>query len=135
MGRVKGHCIAFVRSALEVTLGSGPSCCRQLGHATYIESNYPLPANNCSARSTAQHTHHNGRPILVSFLNHTLSHSSIHQDIRTRQNAMQIKGKETDLKLFTSKQVNDTKTEYFSLGIGAVFYHLIIWDCHGPLLT
>lgn len=41
VGRVKGHCIAFVRSAVEVTLSSGPSCCRQLGHATYIESNYP----------------------------------------------------------------------------------------------
>lgn len=39
--RVKGHCIAFVRSAVEVTLSSGPSCCRQLGHATYIDSNYP----------------------------------------------------------------------------------------------
>lgn len=39
--RGKGHCIAFVRSAVEVTLSSGPSCCRQLGHATYIESNYP----------------------------------------------------------------------------------------------
>lgn len=41
VGRVRGHCIAFVRSAAEVTLSSGPSCCRQLGHATYIESNYP----------------------------------------------------------------------------------------------
>lgn len=41
MSQVKGHCIAFVRSAVEVTLSSGSSCCRQLGHATYIESNYP----------------------------------------------------------------------------------------------
>lgn len=41
VGRVRGHCIAFVRSAVEVTLSSGPSCCRQLGHATYIEPNYP----------------------------------------------------------------------------------------------
>ena len=62
VGRVKGRCIAFVRSAVEVTLSSGPSCCRQLGHATYIESNYPcqlitallVPSHSTRAR---MHTH------------------------------------------------------------------------------
>lgn len=56
--RVKGHCIAFVRSAVEVTLSSGPSCCRQLGHATYIESNYPcqlITAQLVPSQSTDTH--------------------------------------------------------------------------------
>lgn len=64
MRRVRGHCIAFVRSAVEVMLSSGPSCCRQLGHATYIESNYPcqlittqlVPSHNTPKRTHA-HTH------------------------------------------------------------------------------
>lgn len=64
MSGVRGHCIAFVRSAVEVMLSSGPSCCRQLGHATYIESNYPcqlittqlVPSHNTPKRTHA-HTH------------------------------------------------------------------------------
>lgn len=58
VGRVKGHCIAFVRSAVEVTLSSGPSCCRQLGHATYIESNYPCQLITAQlVPSLSAHTH------------------------------------------------------------------------------
>lgn len=59
-GGVKGHCIAFVRSAVEVALSSGPSCCRQLGHATYIESNYPcqlITAKSVPSANTHTHTH------------------------------------------------------------------------------
>lgn len=58
-GGVEGHCIAFVRSAVEVTLSSGPSCCRQLGHATYIESNYPcqlITAKSFPSANTHRHT-------------------------------------------------------------------------------
>lgn len=59
MSQVKGHCIAFVRSAVEVTLSSGSSCCRQLGHATYIESNYPhqlMTARPVPSHNTHTHT-------------------------------------------------------------------------------
>lgn len=63
MRRVRGHCIAFVRSVVEVMLSSGPSCCRQLGHATYIESNYPcqlittqlVPSHNTHKCTHAQY--------------------------------------------------------------------------------
>lgn len=55
--RVRGHCIAFVRSVVEVTLSSGPSCCGQLGHATYIDSNYPCqPITTVLVPSHSSHT-------------------------------------------------------------------------------
>lgn len=60
MRGVRGHCIAFVRSAVEVILSSGPSCCRQLGHATYIESNYPcqlISTQLVPSHNTPKHTH------------------------------------------------------------------------------
>lgn len=60
MSRVTGHCIAFVRSAVEVMLSSGPSCCRQLGHATYRESNYPcqlIPTQLVPSHNTLKRTH------------------------------------------------------------------------------
>lgn len=71
MRKVRGHCIAFVRSAVEVTLSSGPSCCRQLGHATYIESHYPcqlittqlVPSHNTPKRTHA-HRHNTMNALL-----------------------------------------------------------------------
>lgn len=62
MRRVRGHCIAFVRSAGEVMLSSGLSCCRQLGHATYIESNYPcqvITSQLVPSHNTPKDTHAN----------------------------------------------------------------------------
>lgn len=75
--RVKGHCIAFVRSAVEVTLSSGPSCCRQLGHATYIESNYPcqlitakfVPSHNTHTQNSPIYNECPSVCMLVSFFN------------------------------------------------------------------
>lgn len=70
-GGVKGHCIAFVRSAVEVALSSGPSCCRQLGHATYIESNYPcqlITAKSVPSANTHTHTHGHTHKHALKFL-------------------------------------------------------------------
>ncbi len=81
VGRVRGHCIAFVRSVVEVTLSSGPSCCRQLGHATYIESNYPCQL--ITAQLDLSHSAHTQFPVIqwTSFRVHTYTRTQPHQRV------------------------------------------------------
>lgn len=109
VGRVKGHCIAFVRSAVEVTLSSGPSCCRQLGHATYMESNYPcqlITARLVPERGEQNSLKYNERlcvcDVLVSL---HCRHTNLGPGLRKRRSiAKRLPTKQTNLNKNNSKR-------------------------------